>query len=262
MENKLAYINQGSGIPLLLLHGFCERKEIWNHCISALSKEARVIAIDMPGFGGNLAISGDISIDSVAEEISDFLKEMDIPEAVMVGHSLGGYVTLALAERYPQLCKGLCLFHSTAKADSEEKKTNRDKAALFLEKNGTEPFAQNFVPSLFAPVNHQKLALQIATVKQMVVQTHDKTAVAYTEAMRDRPERLHVLRKAEFPCMFIAGKEDQAVPYDDLQQQSKLPTGSSEFVSLENCGHMGMYEQEKKSLDALISFVKIVKSQV
>lgn len=261
MENKLAYIHQGSGIPMLLLHGFCERKEIWNDFIPLLSKEAQIIAPDLPGFGENPPITKEITIDSVAEAVAEFLKSIKIQQAIIVGHSLGGYVSLALAELYPHLCKGLCLFHSTAKADSEEKKANRNKAAAFLEKNGTEPFAHNFVPSLFASVNHQKMADQIALMKQVVADTHKDTAVAYTKAMQDRPERINVLEKAAFPCLFIAGKDDQAVPYNDMLQQSKLPKRTSELVSLENCGHMGMYEQKNESIEALINFIKTVKSK-
>jgi pimeloyl-ACP methyl ester carboxylesterase len=261
METQLPYLQEGEGIPVVLLHGFCECKEIWNHFIPVLASESRVIAIDLPGFGDRKAIDADISIDYAAERVEAFLKSMNVRQAIVAGHSLGGYVALALADQFPQLISGLCLFHSTAKADSEEKKAIRDKTAVFLQENGIEPFAQNFVPSLFAKNNHQKLDSQMDEVKQMVMQTSVNTAVTYTKAMRNRPERLGVLRQAEYPCLFIAGKEDQAVPYEDLVEQSQLPRGYTKLLSLEACAHMGMYEQKTASLDALLNFIKQVKSK-
>lgn len=261
METQLPYLQEGEGIPLVLLHGFCERKEIWNHVIPVLASEAKVFAIDLPGFGDHEALDADISIDYVAELVEAFLKSMDIRQAVVVGHSLGGYVALALADQFPQRVSGLCLFHSTAKADSEEKKAVRDKTLVFLQENGMEPFAPSFVSSLFAKDNHQKCISQMDEVKQMVTQTSVDTAVAYTKAMQNRPERLGVLLQAEYPCLIIAGKEDQAVPYRDSVEQSQLPKGDTKLVSLEPCAHMGMYEQETASLDALLDFIKVVKSK-
>lgn len=261
METRLACIQKGEGIPVVLLHGFCERKEIWNHFIPALAKEAKVIAFDLPGFGKNKALDADISIDYVAELVEIFLKSIEVRQAIIVGHSLGGYVTLALADQFPQLFSGLCLFHSTAKADSEDKKATRDKTASFLSENGVEAFARNFAVSLFSPHKHQKLASQIAEYKQMLAQTPVETAVAYTKAMRNRPERMNVLKEAEYPCLFIAGKDDQAVPYTDLVEQSKLPKADSKLISLEHCAHMGMYEQEAQSKEAILDFIKQIKSK-
>lgn len=261
MENQLAYLHEGEGIPVVLLHGFCERKEIWKHLVPSLASESNVIAVDLPGFGENKAIDADISIDYAAELVEAFLKSMNVRQAIVIGHSLGGYIALALADQFPQRISGLCLFHSTAKADSDEKKSTRDKTAAFLKENGMEPFAQNFVPSLFAKDNHQKLAVQMNEVKQMVIQTPVETAIAYTKAMRNRPERLGVLQQAEYPCLFIAGKEDQAVPYEDSVDQSQLPKRYAKLISLEPCAHMGMYEQETVSLEALLEFVKMVKSK-
>ncbi len=260
MKDKLAYIEQGEGIPVVLLHGFCESKKIWEHFIPALATECRVIAPDLPGFGGNPGVKGAISVDDAARQVADFLKQIDVQQAIIIGHSLGGYVNLALADLFPEIFKGLSLFHSTAKADSTEKKVKRDKTVHFLETHGMEPFSENFVPSLFAEKNHQSLTIQMAAYKKIVNDTAVKTAIAYTKAMRDRPERINVLQQAAYPCLFIAGKRDEAVPYEDMLEQSKLPQGHSQLISLENCAHMGMYEQEKASLDALLNFVKRVKN--
>lgn len=262
MEDQLAYIQDGEGIPLILLHGFCERKEIWSQFIPTLAKEAKVIALDLPGFGENKAMDADISIDNAAELVEAFLKSIEVRQAIIIGHSLGGYVALALAEKFPQRISGLCLFHSTAKADSDEKKRTRDKTLVFLEEKGIEAFAQNLVPPLFAKENQQKLSSQIDEVKQMVRQSHLEMAMVYTKAMRNRPDRMNVLKEAAYPCLFIAGKDDQAVPYADLVEQSKLPKANSKLISLEHCAHMGMYEQEEQSQEALLDFIKLIKSKL
>jgi pimeloyl-ACP methyl ester carboxylesterase len=254
MAENLAYVEEGNGKSVILLHGFCENKAIWQQLMSELSPRARLLAPDLPGFGENTAIHGDMSIDNMAEQIAAWMDEQTIASAPIIGHSLGGYVALALADRFPEKVSRLCLFHSTAQADSQEKQRKRDQTIKFLEANGVATFVKNFIPSLFAPAKREHMKSTIDEVIALAAQTPDATAIAVTRAMRDRPERLEVLKKAAFPCLFIAGREDSAVPYEDMKQQSQLPA-QAQLITLENCGHMGMYENPEDSREALYAFI-------
>lgn len=254
MAENLAYVEKGNGKSVVLLHGFCESKAIWQQLMNELSPRARLLAPDLPGFGENSAIHGDITIDDMAEQVSVWMDEMGIKSASVIGHSLGGYVALALADRYPEKVSALCLFHSTARADAPEKKEKRDQTMKFLKANGVDTFVKNFIPALFAYQHQEKLKSTIGEVIALAAQTPDATAIAVTRAMRDRPERLEVLKNAAFPCLFIAGKEDGAVPYKDLKIQSQLPD-QAQLITLENCGHMGMYEKPAECSIALEAFI-------
>ncbi|MDW8296538.1 MAG: alpha/beta hydrolase, partial [Raineya sp.] len=112
---SLAYIEQGTGKNVVLLHGFCESKEIWKDFLPELAKNFRTIAVDIGGFGesANL-LPQPCTMETLAEQVFALLKELQISQAAFVGHSMGGYVALALAEKHPEIIEKLCLFHSTA----------------------------------------------------------------------------------------------------------------------------------------------------
>lgn len=260
--SRLAYTEKGKGVPVVLLHGFCERKEVWNDTISCLSKAARVIAPDLPGFGDNPALSSAVSIDAMAEHVYGFLQDMEIKEGILVGHSLGGYVSLALAEKYPEWIQGLCLFHSTALADTEEKKEKRNKTIISLENNGIEVYAGSFIRGLFYEPDNPELKEVIDALSEDVAGTPLSTAIEATKAMRDRPDRTNVLKNADYPVFFIAGREDSAVPLATLQEQIFMPEGTVYFQALACTAHMGMFENKKETLEMLSNFVKQAGAQV
>jgi pimeloyl-ACP methyl ester carboxylesterase len=143
------YKQQGDGPALVFLHGFCESHEIWDETGPELSSDYRVITPDLPGFGKSAILKSPFSIREVGRTVIEFIETLGIRKLALIGHSLGGYVALAIAKERPDLVAGLCLFHSTAQADSEEKRINRNKVIYFVERNGVQPFIETFVPGLF-----------------------------------------------------------------------------------------------------------------
>ncbi|MES2730836.1 MAG: alpha/beta hydrolase [Bacteroidota bacterium] len=252
---NLVYRISGKGKTVLFLHGFCENKDLWLAFENRLSASYQVIVVDLPGFGESLDNTQYQSIDMMAREVFKALSLEQIHHCVVVGHSLGGYVAMALADLYPQLLSGLCLFHSTAYPDSDEKKHTRDKTATFIEKRGLEPFLETFVPSIFFADTRAALADRIKVYYERARQTPVATAVAVTKAMRDRPDRSAVLAKVDCPVMFIAGKEDTAVPIETNKAQFFLPKKSTIHI-LSDTAHMGMYEQETETLAMVENFVR------
>ncbi len=253
---NLSYTLSGSGMPLLFLHGFCENKEIWADFVKPLSSVCRILTIDMPGFGESRNNTRYQTLEAMAAEVDLLLDQLQLPEVIVVAHSLGGYVALALAEKSPRKIAGLCLFHSSAFADTEEKKQNRNKTADFIDKNGVEPFVENFVPPLFFKGRHGELEKEISFTRQICLTTPKETAVAVIKAMRDRPDRTHVLRDATYPVLFIAGKEDEAVPFGVAKEQFFLPKHSIVQV-LAEAAHMGLLEHPEETRQMVEKFAAL-----
>jgi pimeloyl-ACP methyl ester carboxylesterase len=251
----LFYTDQGQGLPVVLLHGFCETHEIWHAFEDKLSYQFRVLNVDLPGFGKSELPQENFTLETIAEKIQDLLKSLEIEECVMIGHSLGGYVTLAFAEAYPQMLQGFGLFNSTAFADTEEKKKVRNRTIEFVEKHGVENFIQSFVPDLFYRKRREALSEQIEEAIRICKQTPLKSLTAYTLAMRDRKERIHVLKNFNRPILFVAGDEDGAVPLEKTKEQCFLPKNHDVHI-LAQTGHMGMFEREEDSLRIVENFLK------
>ena len=242
---------------LVFLHGFCESKEIWDDFIPKIPSKFNCLALDLPGFGTNTDTVSIQSIEAMAEAVYQELEKRQIKKYILIGHSLGGYVSLALAEKYPKMLQGLCLFHSSALADTEEKKANRNKTIEFIEKHGVNLFIQSFVAPLFAPASREKCKNAIEKLIKIGQVIPAENVISVTKAMRDRKPRLHVLKEAAFPVMFIAGKEDGAVPLEATLQQCHLPDNST-TIFLGGTGHMGMFEKPYETRKSIEKFAELV----
>ncbi|MGK7391201.1 MAG: alpha/beta fold hydrolase [Candidatus Cyclobacteriaceae bacterium M2_1C_046] len=253
MPDTIAYFEKGKGKPVVLLHGFCETYEVWKDLIDELSKNYRVLAPDLPGFGRSPLPNQEITIENIAEKLSLWIKDVVKEPVIIFAHSMGGYITLAFAENHRDQLKAFGLIHSTAHADSPEKKENRLKAAEFVKKNGAEPFIKTLIPSLFHQANEKQALVQEAM--KTAITTPAETIISYSLAMRERPPRYHLLSDEEIPKLFIAGKYDEVVPLSSSEEQiSKIKNGKG--VVLENSAHMGMTEEPGSLLKEIKEFLK------
>ena len=248
---------QNKGPVLVLLHGFCENHKLWNDFEHKLGQRYRVLSPDLPGFGESTALEEDFSIKDVAEVLWDWLDELALEEVVLVGHSLGGYVALAMLELEPHRILGIGMFHSTAYADTEEKKRSRENVISFVKRHGVDKFVISFVPQLFYAPNRVNLQNEIEKAVEEARSTPQETLIGYTRAMQNRPARLSFLRQFSGPIVYIIGDQDGTVPLaDSLAQVQALPTCLS--LVLEETGHMGIYEQPKESLLMLEQFMEAI----
>jgi pimeloyl-ACP methyl ester carboxylesterase len=244
--------DRGSGKTVVLLHGFLENHTVWSKFSEALSHNYRVLSFDLPGFGkSDLPDKGNFSISDVAEAIIRELKGMGVEAASVIGHSLGGYVALAMVEKEPKLLSSFGLFHSTALADSPEKKEARIKTIDFVKRNGALAFTSNFIPPLFADQQHPAIPF----VEEIAKQTKEKTVVRYLYAMRDRPDRTAILKKFEGPILFLAGTADTIIPIVSIENQAKTAQ-KPHFLPLNGVGHMGMFEAFPLTLEIVNQFLK------
>lgn len=251
---NLSYTDTGEGEVVVLLHGFCESSAIWCDFERELSKKYRVISPDLPGFGDSRLMVDAVSMEYFAAEVNGLLNELSITTSTIIGHSLGGYVALAFAEAFPSKLKGLGLFHSTAFADTDEKRVNRNKTIKFLEDFGVDTFAVAFVPPLFNEVSRSKYAEEIANITKVAKNTDPLAVIETTKAMRDRVDRSALLSTLDIPVLYIIGKDDGAVPLESSLLQCALPKESVVHI-FENCGHMGMVEKKNETIKAIDGFL-------
>jgi pimeloyl-ACP methyl ester carboxylesterase len=177
--------------------------------------------------------------------------------ATLIGHSMGGYVTLAFAENYPEALAAFGLFHSTAFADSEEKKDTRRKGIAFIQQYGGTEFLKASTPNLYAPATREKAPQLIEQHLGSSRNFSGAALVSYYEAMIRRPDRTGVLRNSKVPVLFVLGRYDVAVPLEDGLKLCHLPQLSYIHL-LDNSGHMGMVEEPDLSNNILSQFMTTV----
>lgn len=269
---KIHYREEGRGEPLILLHGFCESSDIWDEFTKVLSQRFRVITPDLLGHGENdppqiplnpPLIKGEKggfaweyvnTMEMQAECVAEVLKATGVEKCTIAGHSMGGYAALAFAELFPQKVRGICLFHSTALADTEEKKLDRDRAIDAVKKDKTA-FLEGLIPKMFAPANVERMEDKITRVMSIAKNIHETGLIAALAGMRNRKDRQHVLENADYPVLFIIGKNDLLIPCDKMLPQIVKP-GHSEVLFLSGVGHMGFYEATETTLFAIEKFME------
>jgi pimeloyl-ACP methyl ester carboxylesterase len=236
----------GNGKPVVLIHGFGEDSNIWNHQIEYLKDHFLLIVPDLPGSGKSTMNDEEWTMEKFAEIIKIILDNESITKCTIIGHSMGGYITLAFAEKFPEYLNGFGLFHSTTYSDSEEKKTVRRKGIEFMKEFGGFEFLKTSVPNLFSPVSKDEMQDSINKFIHSLNNFKADALVSYYEAMMHRNDRTTLLKNQKFPILFIAGEYDNAVPFQDSLKQCHLPD-LSYFHILEKSGHMGMMEEAEKS---------------
>lgn len=246
---KIFYRVTGIGNPVVFIHGFGEDGSIFDSQVDHLKSKLKLIVPDLPGLGKSELID-DMSMEGLAEVIRTIMEfesknNLAGSKGALIGHSMGGYITLALVEKYPELVSAFGLFHSSAFADNDEKKATRRKSIEFINQHGAFEFLKTATPNLFSPITKKKnpeiIEKQVALSDNFLPQT----LVSYYEAMMQRPDRTGLLKKTSITVLFIMGKYDTAVPVEDSLEQCHLP-GKSYIHLLQNSGHMGMLEEAEK----------------
>lgn len=253
--HRISYHSKGKGPAVVLLHGFCEDSRVWEDFkLDLIEEKFRVVVVDLPGFGASDVIQ-DITIEGMAESVQAVLDSLKLEKIILIGHSMGGYVALALAEKYPDQLAGLGMFHSQAKDDTEEKKAARQKSIDFIRRQGSALYVKQTIPGLFAPkfINSNTFLIEKLTFRAS--RYAPEGIIAALGAMKARPDRSDVLRQLACPVLFIIGKMDEAIPWENGLAQTHLPAVADIHI-LEKVGHMGMFEATKQTQSIVRQFVQ------
>jgi pimeloyl-ACP methyl ester carboxylesterase len=253
------YRIEGKGQPVVLVHGFAEDGTVWENQVEFLKNKYQLIIPDLPGSGQSSSFDyaqddASWSMEYFATCIRAILDKEQIPVVSMIGHSMGGYITLAFADAWPERLRSFGLFHSTAFADNEEKKTARRRGIEFIQQNGPAKFLAQSIPNLFSERTKKEQPELVGKLLARFTNFIGQSLVNYYQAMMVRPDRTHVLKNFPRPVLFIMGKHDTAVPYEQGLQQCYMP-GLSYIHTLEHSGHMGMWEEPVRSNDLVDAFL-------
>lgn len=253
-NQTVSFIDKGKGRVVVLLHGYLGSSRIWESKIDQLSKSYRIIAIDLPGHGATDNFGYAHSMELMAKCVKSVLDNLRLKKYVIVGHSMGGYVALAFADLFPDNLKGICLYHSTAYADSEEKKKDRLRAIEVVKKD-RNIYTKATIKNLFATKNLKYLKEEISFATAIAKATNKQGIIAALHGMKDRPSRDLILGLVEYPIMMVIGELDNVLNYQQLLEQFKLIKNGT-LLYLEHDGHFGFLESPKLSNKTLRSFIR------
>lgn len=252
---KIYYSDSGEGEPLILLHGYLETSDIWSGFGKKLAAKYRVISVDLPGHGLSKVYDVCHTMEFMAGAVKGLLDSLNIRRAFLIGHSMGGYVTLAFLELFPELLKGYCLFHSHPFADSPEMFGKREKDIKIIRAGKKYLIYPSNIPTLFATSNLNKFHEAIQRSKDIALTIRDECLTAVLNGMMLRPSRQSVMEKGKAPCLWILGRKDTYISCEAVPLKVKLP-GNAKLVLLENSGHMGFVEEEDLSVKIVEDFIK------
>jgi pimeloyl-ACP methyl ester carboxylesterase len=249
---NISYESVGQGDAIVLLHGFIESKKIWNEFAGKLSAEFHVLSVDLPGHGESEVIAEIHTMRLMAEVVKSVMEQERIGSAVIVGHSMGGYVALEFGQLFPEKVNGLILFHSQAAADSDEAKENRRRTINIVKQNRAG-FIKQFIPDLFDQRHVDSYSGAIELLLGEASKLSQESIIAAISGMKDRRSGLIYLMTTNKPILFIIGKQDSRIPYNTVLAQAVIPA-HSETLMLDHVGHMGYIEAPAVTLQAIRYF--------
>lgn len=251
-KKSVFYTDEGKGKVIILLHGFTESSKIWKRFATGLSKKYRVVRIDLPGHGKSECVAGVHTMDLLTDVVFTVLRKLKVGKCLMVGHSLGGYVTLAFAGKHPDMLRGFILFHSHCFPDTQTEQENRDHTITVVNQDKFG-FVAQFIPSLFPVEVHKKYAKQIEKLIRQSARMPKEGVIAALEGMKIRPDQSELLKATKLPVLFILGLKDAKAPLSRLWEMVTLPVRSDVLI-LRECGHMGYIEAPEETYAAVCEF--------
>jgi 2-succinyl-6-hydroxy-2,4-cyclohexadiene-1-carboxylate synthase len=224
---------------LVLLHGFMENLFIWEEMETELCKKFKLIKIDLPGHGKSENFAEIHTMEMMAEKVNEVVDYLKIEKFHLLGHSMGGYVSLAFAEKFPKKLKSLTLFFSTYFADDAEKKELREKSLRIIKEN-FRTYVNAGIPNFFSENEREFLQEKINLAKEIALSTNNDGVLAAQKGMKERTDKLAILENFEGKILVIAGKFDNAV--NSEKTLKNLPNKKNVKSYLLDCGHNGHWE--------------------
>lgn len=247
---ELSYEEFGSGKPLIFLHGYPLNRTIWYPVVPLMEKYARLILPDLRGHGASPAPKGVYRMDTLASDVAHLMDRLEIKQAILVGHSMGGYVALAFARGYPSRVGGLALVASHCFADEPEKKKARLENAERVERTGDIEFiVENMSPNLIDDLCWQD------KLRPLMASTSPTGVAGVLRGMAEREDSCQVLAELEMPMAIIAGEQDAFIPLqraEEMAHKMKKPW----LEVMQGCRHMPMLEAPQEVSRVLIELTR------
>ncbi len=251
----LAVEEAGSGVPLLLVHGFPLSAQMWEPVLPALVAAARVITLDLRGFGGSEAPPAGYTMEALAEDVVAVADALGLQRFVLGGHSMGGYVAFRVADRWPERLAGLVVVDSRAEGDDEAGRQRRQQAIERILGGDRAGFLEEFLPNLLAPVSRKRAPRLLAELRRIAGEVPAHVLVGCLAGMRDRPDSRPLLPGLRVPALVLVGAEDAITPPGTARAMAEaLPRGR--LVVVPECGHTPPVERPVAVAEALLDFLR------
>lgn len=251
-NTNLSYIEKGKGNTLVFLHGFLEDSNMWNYYLDYFSERYRVIAIDLLGHGESGCIGYIHSMEDMADSVFYILSSLNLKKVTLIGHSMGGYVSLAFGELYPDYVKKIILISSTTRADSSERKINRDRALDVIKKN-SDLFVTMAINNTFLEDTKTTHSKEVEHHLKIALKTSKQGIIAAIEGMKSRNDREILLHFAPYPIKMIIGNNDPVISTADIQVE--IENTNTELITIYS-GHLPQIEAKEELLEALKATLK------
>ncbi|WP_158211554.1 alpha/beta fold hydrolase [Alkalihalobacterium alkalinitrilicum] len=236
----LHYHRQGTGEPLLLIHGFLSTNRVYDKVRPDLIDTYDVISIDLPGHGKS-PLSNEKTVYDYTKRIIELLTFLKLKRVTWIGHSLGGYITMAAVEKYTDYVKRAAFVYSSPVADSEKEKAQRVEHIALVEREGVTALAQKRLPLYFAFQGNPK---DVIEAFRHAEQTTVEGAKAALHALKERPNQVEMLDRVDIPMLFIEGKKDLS--------ESPFHATSTQITKVTtNTSHMGMMDNPQEFITEL-----------
>jgi pimeloyl-ACP methyl ester carboxylesterase len=239
-QTELFYTTKGIGNPLVLLHGFLESSKIWEPFVDELSKKRHVICIDLPGHGKSGIIDPVHTMEIFADAVHAVLYHLQVGKITLVGHSMGGYVSLAFCEKHPDLMGSMVLLNSTPMQDSEEKKINRTKAIALVRRN-KKAFVKLAVLSLVSIESKEKFKKELNDLIKEAGNISVEGIISALRGMKIRTNKIEVLKNFKGPKYIVASKKDPIISFNELQM---IAIDSNSILKRLSEGHISFLENK------------------
>lgn len=240
---------------VVLLHGYLESMLVWDEFVDLLKRDLRVVTLDLPGHGVSM-INGEVhTMEYLADCVALTMDALGIDKYSVVGHSMGGYVALAMLDKYAKHLENITLLSSTTSADSQEK-CDRRRREIELIKAGKKNTLARLVPHVgFAAQNVNRLKDYIEDIRELILISEDEGVIAILGGMIERKSRGEQLRDSGIPHLFIFGRHDYYIPQEVADEMIEQDP-NAKVVWLEESGHMGFYEEPEKCAEAILNMIK------
>ena len=245
---NLAYEEHGNGTPVILVHGFPFNRSIWYPIVPNLEQKARLILPDLRGHGQSPVPEGVYSMRLMAEDLRALMDSLQIEKAVLAGHSMGGYVSLAFAKAYPQRMAGLVLVATQAASDSPERRASRQQMIDEMRRKGIKAVAEAMAPAVTCQPE------LVDTLRKMIMLMNPKGATSSLKGMAERPNAQEWLSGITVPSVVIAGTEDKLIPLEKPKVMTQL-LGRAWLAEINGAGHMPMMEQPHAVSTAILQLI-------
>jgi 3-oxoadipate enol-lactonase len=252
---EINYRDEGTGLPVIFIHAFPLNQTMWDDQVAALNGACRAITLDLRGFGGSGVPDGPYPMDQMAADVRALMSELGVDRAVLVGLSMGGYISLAFYRNYPDAVRAMVLADTRASADTGEGRERRFQSAEKAEREGARAIADDMVPLALAPSTVDNRPDVVGRMRAMAEANSPKGIAAAQRGMADRLDSAYLLGAIDFPVLIIVGSDDKLTPVREAESMRELIPHARLHV-IEGAGHLSNLERPDEFNALLVEFIR------